>query len=435
MSPGERRDGRGASDLEAIIDTWTARQEALSFELRPRRADLPLRFWRQQAHLTAPASRRIGRKALVDGTAATGRIMERLGVTPAMLAERLEVPQASVEALLERPRLAPVVMLDAEDALAPDEAAARAARRDAVEVLGEAVDHPGPASLRFFRPPGLAAATTARELLPVLWGLIERGGPGRPMLDAVVYPKIEHPEEVDLVHEMLTEAESALGLEIGSIRTAYLVESGAAVGQLGHIAMKAADRLCGLIFGSADYSADLGLPMIGDDHPAAAWARARIVAAAAAVGVPAIDGMTLAYPVADPDLDEAANRERFISRMALVYTDAQRARREGMLGKWVGHPAQLFAVLLAADASFEAEVLEREVARLQAYQVAVETTGSGAAVIDGSMADRATDRHARVMLRQAVATGRFEPERARRLGVIDDTEFEQLQRTAGGVNR
>jgi citrate lyase beta subunit len=426
MSPTGPREGHATPSLEALVDTWTARQEALSLELAPRRADLPLRFWRQQAHLTAPASGAIGRKALVGGTAATGRMMDRLGVTPAVLADRLELPQASVEALLARPRLAPVVMLDAEDALAPTEAAAEAGRRDAVEVFSEAVDHPGPPSLRFFRPPGLADATTARELLPVLWGLVERQGSGQPVLDAVVYPKIEHPEEVDLVHEMLADAEAALGLQGGSIRTAYLVESGAAVSQLEHIAMRAADRLCGLIFGLADYSADLGLSTIGDDHPAAAWARARIVAVAAAVGVPAIDGMTLAYPVADPSLDEAANRERFLSRMALVYADARRARRDGMLGKWVGHPAQLFATLLAADASFEAEALALEADRLRAYQVAVDTTGSGAAVIDGSMADRATDRHARVVLRQAVAIGRFEPEQARRLGVIDETEFEQL---------
>ena len=246
------------------------------------------------------------------------------------------------------------------------------------------------------------------------------------MLDAVVYPKIEHPEEVDLLHDLLTQAEAALGLEPGSIRTAYLVESGAAVSQLDRIALRAVDRLCGLIFGSADYSADLGLHTISDEHPAAEWARARIVAVAGAVGVPAIDGMTLAYPVADPSLDETANRERFLSRMALVFDDATRARREGMLGKWVGHPAQLFATLLAMDASFDADVLEQEVARVEAYRDAVGATGSGAAIVDGDMADRATDRHARVVVRQAVASGRFDPARARALGVIDDAELAGL---------
>ena len=84
----------------------------------------------------------------------------------------------------------------------------------------------------------------------------------------------------------------------------------------------------------------------------------------------------------------------------------------GMLGKWVGHPAQLFAVLLAFDAAFSGEALEREAAKLEAYTESVEGAGKGATMIDGVMSDRATDRHARVVLRQAVAMGRFDADRA-----------------------
>jgi hypothetical protein len=43
-------------------------------------------------------------------------------------------------------------------------------------------------------------------------------------------------------------------------------------------------------------------------------------------------------------------------------------------------------------------------------------------MISGVMSDRATDRHARVVLRQATALGRFEPSRAIELGVIEPTE-------------
>lgn len=43
-------------------------------------------------------------------------------------------------------------------------------------------------------------------------------------------------------------------------------------------------------------------------------------------------------------------------------------------------------------------------------------------MIEGVMSDRATDRHARVVLRRATAWGRFEPTRAVRLGVIADDE-------------
>jgi hypothetical protein len=44
------------------------------------------------------------------------------------------------------------------------------------------------------------------------------------------------------------------------------------------------------------------------------------------------------------------------------------------------------------------------------------------------MSDRATDRHARVVLRQATALGRFEPARAVALGVIDETERAEAER-------
>jgi len=149
---------------------------------------------------------------------------------------------------------------------------------------------------------------------------------------------------------------------------------------------------------------------------------AEIVAVAGAVGVPAIDGMTLDYPVADPSLDAAANRTRWLDRMRLVYDDAVRARELGMLGKWVGHPAQLFAVLLAYEAAFTDEALEHEAAKLEAYGAAL-AADQGATMIAGVMSDRATDRHARVVLRQATAMGRFEPPRALVLGIIDQDEL------------
>jgi citrate lyase beta subunit len=181
----------------------------------------------------------------------------------------------------------------------------------------------------------------------------------------------------------------------------------------------------------ADYSADLGLPEIAIDHPLADWVRAEIVNVAGAVGVPSLDGMTLAYPVADPALDASANRERFLERMALCYRDAVRARDLGMTGKWVGHPAQLFATLLAFDAPAEAPALEGAAAALEAYRSAVEDEGRGATMIGGTMADRATDRHARALLRRAVAGGRFDVDRAVALGVIEPDELDDAGPATG----
>jgi citrate lyase beta subunit len=422
-------------DLGAAIEAGDAERLALRDRLAARRASLPLRYWRQQAHLTTPAAdAAMARKAVEGGTGAVPRMLERLGLTAADLAERLELPIARVEERLATTRRAPLVMLDGEDAIAPtDEAAARGLAVAAETFASADWGDGGAASLRFFRPPGLNLETTARDLLTLLWRLRERVPDGdRLPLDGIVFPKIEHPEEVDLLHGLLDRAESDLELAPGTIRVAYLVESGWAATQLAAIAQRAAPRLAGLIFGLADFSADLGLPAIGNRHLLAEWARAEIVAVAGAVGVPAIDGMTLDYPVTDPALDAEANRVRWLDRMRLVYDDAIQARETGMLGKWVGHPAQLFAVLLAYDAALTDEAIEHEAAKLAAYADAL-TADQGATMIGGVMSDRATDRHARGVLRQATALGRFDPARAETLGVIEPDEREEADRAYAAV--
>lgn len=411
--------------LAAAIADGDARRVALAASLAHRRAELPLRYWRQAAHLTTPAADAVmARKAVEGGTAPVARMLDRLGLTAADLAEALEVPTALVEARLAVPSRAPMVMLDGEDAIAPGDAVAERALAVAADTFvtadwGTATPTP---SLRFYRPPGLALDTTVRDLTTLLWRLRERTDDVAAFpLDGIVMPKLEHPEEVDLVHELLDRAEADLGLIPGRLRVAYLIEAGYAAVQLPAIAQRAAPRLAALIFGLADFSADLALPAIGTDHPLAVWARAELIATAGAVGVPAIDGMTLAYPVADPALAAAANRTRWLERMRLVYDDTVTARDLGMTGKWVGHPAQLFAVLLAFEAGQTEEALESEAQKLEAYQVALDAE-LGATMIDGVMSDRATDRHARVILRRATANGRFDPVRAHALGIISDDE-------------
>ena len=411
-------------DLADAIAAGDAARLEVRGLLAPRQASLPLRYWRQQAHLTTPAAdAAMARKAVEGGTSAVARMLDKLGLTGDDLADRLDLPHDVVAARLDRPSRAPLVMLDGEDAIAPgDEMAARAMAVAADTFADADWGDGGAASLRFYRPPGFNLETTVRDLYTLLWRLRERTDPDtRFPLDGIVFPKVEHPEEIDLVNDLLSRAEEQLAIPAGQIRVAYLIELGWGTAQLAEIAQRAAPRLAALIFGLADYSADLGLPAIANDHLLADWARAEIIAVAGAVGVPAIDGMTLDYPVADPALDAAANRTRWLDRMRLVYDDSVRARELGMLGKWVGHPAQLFAVLLAYDAGLTDATLEHEADKLTAYDAAV-AADQGATMIAGVMSDRATDRHARVVLRQATALGRFDPERAESLGVIDADE-------------
>ncbi len=413
--------------LEDHIREATRRQLAGSSALAGRRVALPLRYWRQTAHFTTPAGdEAMGRKAIEGGTAPMARILERMMLTAGDLAERLEADRDEVERLLAAPRRAPLVMLDGEDAQAlRDDVVTQGLANAASLVTGADWSGGGPATLRFFRPPGFALGSTVRDLYSVMWPIAASSPAGRFALDGIVFPKLDHPEEVDVLYNILDDAEAALGLAHGTVRVAFLVESGWAVSQLAEIAIRAASRACALVFGLADYSADLNLPGISSDHPLASWARAEIVAVAGALGVPAIDGMTLDYPVPDPSLNAAANRERFLLRMRLVYDDAIQARDLGMTGKWVGHPAQLFAVLLAFDAAFASAALELEAAKLAAYRAAVDE-GRGATIIEGIMSDRATDRHARGLLRRATANGQFPPGRALELGVIDRDELAEL---------
>src|SRR5687768_10722281 len=123
----------GLPDLAAAVAHADERRLELRERLTARRVDLPLRYWRQQVHLTTPAERDIAIKALTGGTAPMTRILERFGVAPDELADRLGVDVAPVQDLLERPRRSPLVMVDAEDALADTPESVERGRADAIE--------------------------------------------------------------------------------------------------------------------------------------------------------------------------------------------------------------------------------------------------------------------------------------------------------------
>jgi len=72
---------------------------------------------------------------------------------------------------------------------------------------------------------------------------------------------------------------------------------------------------------------------------------------------------------------------------------------------------------------------------LAAYRLAVNQQGKGATIIAGVMSDRATDRHARAVLRQATALGRFDAGRAFSLGIIDEADLVEASGVAGDTLR
>jgi hypothetical protein len=125
--------------LAAAAAGYDRRRAALLPEVAARRTELPLRYWRQTAHFTTPAAdATMARKAVEGGTAPMARILERFGVSPAELAERLGIPAGPVEALLDQPVRAPLVMLDGEDAQALREDVIEAGLREAAATIAEA---------------------------------------------------------------------------------------------------------------------------------------------------------------------------------------------------------------------------------------------------------------------------------------------------------
>ncbi|HYL97856.1 MAG TPA: aldolase/citrate lyase family protein, partial [Blastocatellia bacterium] len=196
----------------------------------------------------------------------------------------------------------------------------------------------------------------------------------------------------------------------GRIRIEILIESASAVERVFEIA-RSSRRLVGLIFGSYDYWASLGLDLslYRHDHPLLNYARVRIVQAAATVGVPAIAEMTTNFPTRDKSEDERAAAKEEFRRDALL------ARDYGFVGKWTGIPDQTglaLEVFAVDDSAIQVAVREAHAFLEQ------ERSGRGAVMIAGKMADRATDRVHRTLLKKAYALGKLDTELARELGII-----------------
>ena len=279
----------------------SSRVRELSAADRPR---LPLRFWRQQAHFTTPAERDIAIKAMTGGTTPWAASWSDSGSAPASSPTAWASMPAPCERLLDTPRAAPLVMVDAEDALAHTDAAAEQARVDAIEVLVGTADEPAGAPDACassdrrdwaWAPPPASCTRSCGD-----WS--SAAGPDDLPLDGIIFPKVDHPEEVDFVHDHAHERRDATWASRRA-RSGPPISSNRAGAPASWTADRRSVRPIGCARSSSAWRTTAptwGCRPSPTDHPVADWARAHIVNVAAGVGVPAIDGMTLAYPVADP---------------------------------------------------------------------------------------------------------------------------------------
>jgi citrate lyase subunit beta/citryl-CoA lyase len=270
------------------------------------------------------------------------------------------------------------VILDLEDAVAPDEKAR--ARALVAEALGA---HDWGSKVVVVRVNACDTHWCHRDLVAVA----EAGGE---RLDCVMVPKVESARDLHFVHTLLEQVERGTGRPT-PIGVEAQIESGAGVFWMREIAL-ATPRLETLIFGPGDYSANVGMPSFSvgapvEGYPGDHWHHvlATIVNAARAVGAQPIDGPFGAFR----DLDG-------------LRAMAGRARALGCDGKWAIHPTQI--EVLNEVFSPSREEWERAEALLAAYRTATEE-GRGAALHDGEMIDEASRKMAERVAAQGRAAG------------------------------
>jgi citrate lyase subunit beta/citryl-CoA lyase len=181
--------------------------------------------------------------------------------------------------------------------------------------------------------------------------------------DVVVLPKVESPEDVSAAAELLPEG---VGLEV-LIETARGLVEVERIAAVGH-------GLEALVFGPADMAASLGVPVLTIGAGNSEYALRRIVAAARAFGLQAVDGP----------------HARLGDDLGLVLS-ARRALAHGYDGKWVIHPSQVEPV------NFTFTPSPADVERAQR----ILGTSGGAERLDGDMVDEATRKLAESLLRRA----------------------------------
>jgi citrate lyase subunit beta / citryl-CoA lyase len=275
---------------------------------------------------------------------------------------------------------ADLVFLDLEDAVAP---AQKVAARD--HVVRGLTELDWGKKLRAVRVNDAHTEWAYGDVIAV----VEAAGKH---LDLLIIPKVKAPRDVWFFETLLDQLEKKLRLT-RRIGLEALIEETEALSRVEEIAASS-PRLEALILGFGDLSASqgmrLGIGADGADHyPGDIWhhARARMIVAARAHGLDAIDG-----PFANFKDPEGYRRE------------AKWAAMLGAVGKWAIHPSQ---IEIANDV-FAPTPREIETARrmYEAYRAA-EQAGAGAAGAGGVLVDAAAARIFEGVLERAKLSGRL----------------------------
>ena len=189
----------------------------------------------------------------------------------------------------------------------------------------------------------------------------------RPALEGLAVPKVETPDQVNVVEKILDEREPKMGMVRGSVRLLLALESPRGLFNAYAIATSS-PRVIGLMFGAEDFSRELSLPLRREGEAVdLIYARSAMVTAAAAAHVQAVDGVW-------PNFQDIEGLKKF----------ALQSRRLGFSGMSLIHPAQIDEVNAAfTPTSEEVDYCRRVV---QAFDDA-RARGEGAIAFGGQLLD------------------------------------------------
>ena len=255
---------------------------------------------------------------------------------------------------------ADTLVFDLEDGVAPDRKAdARATVRGAL--ADPDLDPDAEVCVRVTPPP-----TTDDDLRTVLAG-------GTP--DAVLLPMVNDHEDVETLAGLLRERDAV-------VPVLALVETARGVMNAHEIA--AHPRVDALLLGAEDLAADVGATRTDDEHEVA-YARGRVVTAAAAADIDAVDAVYT-------DLEDTGG----------LRETTRRAAEMGYDGRMVVHPAQVSVV----NAAFTPDPDRVEWAeRVLVARKAAEREGRGVFRVDDQMIDAPLVAQAERIVERARAAG------------------------------
>lgn len=200
-------------------------------------------------------------------------------------------------------------------------------------------------------------------------------------MSTVVVPKVESASDVKLVTDIISYGAQRQDKAKTPTSVIALIESAKAIMNLKEICAAAPNQLSGLVFGAADFAADLSITQT-PDLSEFLYARSAIVTAARAFRIPSVIDLVCTDFKTPTTLEEECRTGKIL----------------GFNGKQCIHPLQTETV----DRLFSPETAEVTWAvRTLIANAKAETQGRGSWALDGKMIDAPVISKARAIVAQA----------------------------------